>query len=243
MFLSKLMWRVSSINRHLFFIILYLLTVVFWVERVVSGFSRVYRRLTGVNAIDRAMEMSRESDDVAKFRKKTASIKRRSFFFNHRRVVFFLLCFLVAVSAVDRAVCSRSSRRIQWKFNDAAAPFFFCFAHAAHGSFPTSSSSSSYSETSSFFYVHTAGRARVLHFMIFFFCRKKFDSLPVSARFGTRDSRSDPLWRLLSAMASDPAISRCNPIKKYPVKPRKSAGHSEAKKWNRIEFLVRVCFF
>ena len=185
MFLSKLMWRVSSINRHLFFIILYLLTVVFWVERVVSGFSRVYRRLTGVNAIDRAMEMSRESDDVAKFRKKTASIKRRSFFFNHRRVVFFLLCFLVAVSAVDRAVCSRSSRRIQWKFNDAAAPFFFCFAHAAHGSFPTSSSSSS-SETSSFFYVHTAGRARVLHFMIFFLPKK----IRFSSSFGPfRDTR------------------------------------------------------
>ena len=184
MFLSKLMWRVSSINRHLFFIILYLLTVVFWVERVVSGFSRVYRRLTGVNAIDRAMEMSRESDDVAKFRKKTASIKRRSFFFNHRRVVFFLLCFLVAVSAVDRAVCSRSSRRIQWKFNDAAAPFFFCFAHAAHGSFPTSSSSSS--ETSSFFYVHTAGRARVLHFMIFFLPKK----IRFSSSFGPfRDTR------------------------------------------------------
>ena len=86
------MWRVSSINRHLFFIILYLLTVVFWVERVVSGFSRVYRRLTGVNAIDRAMEMSRESDDVAKFRKKTASIKRRFFFFQSpARRVFFVV--------------------------------------------------------------------------------------------------------------------------------------------------------
>ena len=109
MFLSKLMWRVSSINRHLFFIILYLLTVVFWVERVVSGFSRVYRRLTGVNAIDRAMEMSRESDDVAKFRKKRRPSNGVPFFSITGASCFFCCVFLspfrplIVPCAADRA--------------------------------------------------------------------------------------------------------------------------------------------